>query len=287
MTDIPFVKAHGLGNDFLLVEEAALVGRPPHALAAAICDRHTGAGADGLVSLAPAGPGRWQFHIFNSDGGEAGLSGNAMRCAAAWLASRLPSAEPGLVLTLETRVGPKRQTFLGRRGDSWLFQSEIVRPDFTPEKIPFHPPKPASVPALNFPLPVGDETLLVTPLWMGNPQCIVFVDNFEEIDWRGLGPEIERHPFFPERANAGFVRVLAPDAIEARFWERGAGHTLASGTGSCACAVAAAQHGRTGREITVFTEIGQMLVHWREDNDMVELTGPAELVVDGVFHLPD
>lgn len=286
MTDIPIAKAHGLGNDFLLVEESALAGREPGALAAAICNRHTGAGADGLVPLAPAGENRWKFRIFNADGGEAGLSGNAMRCAAAWLVSRLPGAEPGLVITLETRVGAKRQTFLGHRGNESTFRSEIVRPEFTLEKIPFHPPKAVDVPALDFPLPVGDETLHVTPLWMGNPQCILFVDSFNEIDWRGLGPEIEHHPFFPERANAGFVRVVAPDTIEARFWERGAGHTLASGTGSCACAVAAALHGKTGRNVTVITEIGRMRVHWREDDDLVELTGPAELVFDGVFHLP-
>jgi diaminopimelate epimerase len=287
MTDIPFAKAHGLGNDFLLLDESALDGRPPAALAEAMCHRHTGAGADGLVPLASAGPGRWKFRIFNADGGEAGLSGNAMRCAAAWLVSRLPSAEPGLVLTLETRVGPKRQTFLGCRENEWNFQSEIARPDFTLEKIPFRPPQPVAPPALDFPLPVGDETLRVTPLWMGNPQCVVFVDGFNEIDWRGLGPEIEHHLFFPECANAGFVRVLAPDSIEARFWERGAGHTLSSGTGSCACAVAAALHGKTGRKVTVFTEIGQMQVHWREDDDVVELAGPAELVFEGVFHLPD
>ncbi|HVB99975.1 MAG TPA: diaminopimelate epimerase [Candidatus Dormibacteraeota bacterium] len=287
MTDISFTKAHALGNDFLLVEEAALGGRSPGELAIRICDRHTGAGADGLVPLAPAGPGRWKFRIFNADGGEAGLSGNAMRCASAWLASRTASAEPGLQLTLETQVGAKRQTLLGRRGNAWLFQGEIARPEFAPEMIPFHPPKVPGVPAVDFPLPVGDETIHVTPLWMGNPQCIVFVDSFDTIDWRGLGPEIEHHPFFPERANAGFVHVISAQVIEARFWERGVGHTLASGTGTCACAVAAALHGKTDRNITVFTEIGQAEVHWREDDDVVELTGPAELVFDGIYHLPD
>lgn len=287
MRDIPFTKAHALGNDFLLVEEAAHGGRSPGDLARAICHRHTGAGADGLVPLAPLGPDRWRFRIFNADGGEAGLSGNAMRCAAAWLVSRLPSAQPGFALTLDTQVGPKRQIFLGRRGNEWLFRSEIVRPEFTAAKIPFRPPKPPSIPILDFPLPAGDETLPATILWMGNPQCILFVDNFSEIDWRGLGPEIEHHPYFPERANAGFVRAIGPSEIEARFWERGAGHTLASGTGSCACAVAAAIHGRTGRDVTVHTELGHMEVHWREADDVVELTGPAELVAGGVFHLPD
>ncbi len=287
MAEIRFAKAHGLGNDFLMIEESALTGRDPAALARAICDRHTGVGADGLTPLAPLGERRSKFRIFNADGSEAELSGNAMRCAALWLASREPSPEPGLVLTLETRVGPKRHVFLGRDGARWLFRSEIVHPSFEPEKIPFHPPKPVAAPATDYPLPLGDDVLRVTPLWMGNPQCIVLVENWHDPDWLALGREIERHPFFPERVNAGFVRVLGPDRIEVRFWERGAGHTLSSGTGSCACAVAAAINGKTGRRVAVQTEIGELQVHWRESDDVVELTGPAELVAEGVFHWAD
>ncbi len=293
MSEIRFVKAHGLGNDFLLIEEAALAGRSPSAVARKICERHTGVGADGIVTLAPAGspdpgspdPGepRWKFRIFNADGSEAGLSGNAMRCAAAWLVSRRNSPAPGLELTLETRVGPKRHIYRGRHGSEYIFQGEIERPVFTAEKIPFRPPKPAAEPATEFPLPIGDDLLPVTPLWMGNPQCIALVDDLRQADWKALGAEIENHPFFPERANAGFVQVIGPDRIEVRFWERGVGHTLASGTGACSSAVAAAINGKTGRRVTVATEMGEMEVHWRESDDVVELVGPAELTAEGAF----
>jgi diaminopimelate epimerase len=287
MAEIRFAKAHGLGNDFLVIEESALGGRSPAEVAPVICDRHTGVGADGIVPLAPAGDDTWKFRIFNADGSEAELSGNAMRCAATYLVSRRKSPEPGLAIFLDTLVGRKRHVFRGRRGNEWIFQSEIIRPVFAPEKIGFRPPKPVTEPVTDFPLPVGDEVLPVTLLWMGNPQCIALVDDLDAIDWRGLGPDIERHPFFPQRINAGFVHVLAPDRIKARFWERGVGHTLASGTGSSACAVAAAVNGKTGRAVTVVTELGEMQVHWREDDDVVELVGPAELVVEGVFYLAD
>jgi diaminopimelate epimerase len=287
MAEIRFAKLHGLGNDYLVIEEEALGGRSAGEVTRAICRRHTGVGADGIALLARAGEKRWKFRIFNADGGEADLSGNAMRCAAAWLASGMNAQEPGLELVLDTRVGPKRHILRGRRGSEYIFQSEIVQPVFKAEKIPFRPPRPAAEPAMEYPLPIGDELLPVTPLWMGNPQCIALVEDLRQIDWLGLGPEIEHHPFFPERANAGFVRVVAPDRIEARFWERGAGHTLASGTGSSACAVAAALNGKTGRRVTVMTELGEMEVHWREADDVVELTGPAERTAEGVFYLAD
>lgn len=287
MAEIRFAKAHGLGNDFLVMEESALGGRPAGEVARAICARHTGVGADGIAPLARLDERRWRFRIFNADGSEAELSGNAMRCAVTWIVSRMASAAPGMELTLETRVGPKRHVFRGRRGAEYVFESEIIRPEFSATKIPFRPPKPAAEPAVEYPLPVGDEILPVTPLWVGNPQCIALVENLRAIDWLGLGPEIENHPYFPERVNAGFVRVVAPDRIEARFWERGVGHTLASGTGSSACAVAAALNGKTGRRVTVVTELGEMEVHWRESDDVVELVGPAELTAEGVFYMAD
>lgn len=284
MTEIRFAKLHGLGNDYLVIEESALGGRAPGEVTKAICHRHTGVGADGIALLAPAGENRWRFRIFNADGGEAGLSGNAMRCAVTWLASRTGGIEPGFTFTLETRVGEKRHIFRGRRGSEYIFQSEIVRPSFSAEKIPFRPPEPVGEPATGYPLPIGGETLPVTPLWMGNPQCIALVEDLRQIDWMRLGPQIEHHAYFPERTNAGFVQVLARDRIEARFWERGVGHTSASGTGSSACAMAAAVNGKTGRRVTVVTELGEMQVHWREADDVVELTGPAELTAEGTFY---
>lgn len=287
MAKIRFAKAHGLGNDYLVIEERELGGRSPGNVARAICERHTGVGADGIATLAAVGEKRWKFRIFNADGSEADLSGNAMRCAVTWLVSGMTAPAEGLELILETRVGPKRHIFHGRRGSEYIFESEIIRPVFSAAKLPFRPPKPVAEPATEFPLPIGDEILPVTPLWVGNPQCITIVDDLRAIDWLGLAPEIEHHPFFPERVNAGFVRVVAPDRIEARFWERGVGHTLASGTGSSACAVAAVVNGKTGRRVTVETELGEFQAHWRETDDVVELVGPAELTAEGVFYLAD
>jgi len=279
---IPFSKAHGLGNDFLLVEQRSLGECLPEVLAQRMCDRHTGAGADGLVVLGPSSLADASFRIFNADGSEAGLSGNALRCAAASLLSR--NAEPAQRIVLETRVGVREMFFLGKQENEWILRAEIGRPSFAAADVPFRPPQPVSEPITNYPLPVGDTTVQATVLSMGNPQCILLVEDFESLDWMGLGAELERYAYFPDRANIGFVRAVSQDRIEARFWERGAGHTLASGTGSCACAVATNLARKTGRRVRVSLERGEMEVNWRQDG-MVELTGPAVLTVSGTFFL--
>jgi len=302
---IAFAKAHGLGNDFLLVERTAIGTADPAELALRLCDHHTGLGADGLVVLGPSAKAAATFRIYNSDGSEAMLSGNALRCAAAWLLARgslcadsgssAGKADPSPYavaavserMVLETRVGLRELVFLRRHAGQWIFRAEMGRPSFAASDVPFRPPSSnlaAGKPITDFPLPVGDEMVRATILSMGNPQCILFVDDWALLDWQGLGAEVERHPFFPDRTNVGFVRVLAPDRIETRFWERGAGHTLASGTGSCACAVAAHLAGKSGRGVTAVVERGEMEVNWRED-DIVELTGPAEIVAEGYFQL--
>lgn len=277
---IPFAKAHGLGNDFLLVEQGSLGRTAPGELAALMCNRHTGVGADGLVVLGASITSDSIFHIYNSDGSEAGLSGNALRCAAAWLLSK--SKGPKSRIALETPVGIREIHFLENRDNEWSLRAEIGHPSFAAVDIPFRPPKPAREPITNFPLPVGDTTVSATILWMGNPQCIILIEDFADLDWIGLGADLERHPYFPDRANIGFVRVDSSERIEARFWERGAGHTLASGTGSCASAIASHLAGKTGRRVHVALECGELEVNWREDG-MVELTGPAVITVEGVF----
>lgn len=294
LRSIPFAKVHACGNDFLLVEKAALTGAPGE-LARRMCHRHTGVGGDGLVTLAPLATAAAEFRIFNSDGSEATLSGNALRCAAAWLFSqgRAKAGAPGSAeqIVLDTRVGLRTLHFLGRDGAAWSFRAEMGAPRFAAEDVPFAPPSrvtggaPLPVPLVGVELPVNAAAcgkVRATILHMGNPQCIVLVDDFAAQDWRALGEELERHRWFPDRANIGFVRVLNPETIEARFWERGAGHTLASGTGSCACAVASHMNGRSGRRVRVRLEQGEMDVEWREDGG-VELTGTAVIVCTGEY----
>ena len=281
---VRFTKAHGLGNDFLLVDADEVADLPPDLLAREICDRYTGVGADGLVVLSPSSTADATFRIYNSDGSEATLSGNAVRCAAALLMLRAERAGQKTAprIRLETRVGARTLHFLERRGPEWIFRTDIGKPGFAALGVPFRPPTAPREPILDFPLPVGDVIIPVTVLSMGNPQCMVILPPESTLNWMAVGPDIERHPFFPNRTNVGFVRILANDQIEARFWERGAGHTLASGTGSCACAVAAHLAGKTGRRVRVHLERGVLEVHWRDD-DMVELTGPAEIVAEGDF----
>jgi diaminopimelate epimerase len=281
MTSIPFAKAHGLGNDFLIVEESAIAGRDPARFAMTICDRHSGVGADGIVILGRTAGADASFRIYNADGSEATLSGNALRCAGAWLVRK--AENPG-TLTLETRLGPRSIHFLRRERDAVIFRTEIGAPSFAAKDVPFAPPDPATEPIVAYPLPVDDAAVPATILHMGNPQCILFVENWSAVDWMGLGRILERHASFPDRANIGFVRAVDSQNIEARFWERGAGHTLASGTGSCACAVAANLAGKCGREVRVHLERGEMEVHWRDDG-IVELTGPAVIAAEGHFFL--
>jgi len=271
-----------LGNDFLLIEQRSMGGSTPAELAVRMCDRHTGAGADGLVVLGPSSTTHASFRIYNADGSEAGLSGNALRCAAAWLLSR--SGNPAERVALDTRVGIRELFFLKKEESEWFLRAEIGRPSFAALDVPFRPPKPAREPIVGYALPVGDTSVSATILSMGNPQCILLVDEFDSLDWMGLGAALERHAYFPDRANIGFVRVASAERIEARFWERGAGHTLASGTGSCACAVAAHLAGKTGRQVRVALERGELEVNWREDG-MAELTGPAVISVEGTFFL--
>jgi diaminopimelate epimerase len=291
---IPFAKAHALGNDFLLVEESLLSAPDAGAVARRACDRNSGIGADGLVLLgAIAGlPWRVSFRIFNADGSEAGISGNALRCAAAWLLARdcsqrgtieVPRADSNQVIEFETRAGLRKLFFLCRQGNEWIFRAEMGSPGLTAAQVPFRPPRPPREPVINYRLPVADETIEVTVLSIGNPQCIIFVEDFDSLDWKALGAEIECHAYFPERTNVGFARVLSREQLEARFWERGAGYTLASGTGSCACAVAAHLIGKTDRKVTVLVERGQMEVDWRADG-VAELTGPAEIIAEGILY---
>ncbi len=281
MSAIPFAKAHGVGNDFLLLDERELGGRDVARLALTICDRHCGIGADGVVILGAAPGVDATFRIYNADGSEATLSGNALRCAAAWLARE--AAQPA-TLSFETRMGRRLVHFLRREGSAAVFRTEIGVPSFGARDVPFHPAEPPSEPIVDFPLPAGDSAVSATVLHMGNPQCIVFVESWASVNWMGLGKIIERHPYFPDRTNVGFVRVVDRSTVEVRFWERGVGHTLASGTGSCACAVAANLAGKCGRRVGVQLERGQMDVNWREDG-VVELTGPAVIVAEGQFRL--
>lgn len=293
---IPFAKLHGLGNDFVVTGVGGWDARERkrlrvetkrssdgflRQLAAEICDRHTGVGADGLLLLAPpvnAGNDA-QIRFFNSDGGEAEMSGNGIRCAGAFLLGAGGYKSP---LKIETKAGVKTLNAVGTGGGgSWTFRVGMGNPIFAPEMIPFRA-RGVSTPIVGYELELKNGTQRVTVTSMGNPHCSLFVESFDDLNWSELGREIESHPLFPKRTNVEFIRVISRGEIEVRFWERGAGMTASSGTGSCAAAVAASLNGLVSRKVRVRTMGGVLRVEWPEGGE-VFLTGPAKWIAEGVY----
>jgi diaminopimelate epimerase len=265
---IPFTKAHGAKNDFLFTwrgDAPDPAARDHAVLARAICDRHTGIGADGwmLVDRASDAEAEGTIQLYNSDGSLAEMSGNGTRCAAAFL---IRAGQAAGVVRVRTGAGVKSLRLLARRALGFEFEMNMGKPEVT---------------AANFPLPTAGGLRDVTLLWVGNPQCAVPVEHFD-FDWRALGAEIERHEHFPNRTNVSFVKAVDEHTIEVRFWERGAGETMSSGTGSTGAAAMAASRGWVNSPVRVLTPAGP--IDLRFDGD-VYLTGPAEIVAEGEFLL--
>jgi diaminopimelate epimerase len=263
---VPFTKAHGAKNDFLFTwrKDAPDPASSDHAaLARAICDRHTGIGADGwmLVDGPCDADAEGAIQLYNSDGSPAEMSGNGTRCAAAFLI-RHGHAEP--LVRVRTGAGVKTLHLLKRRELEFEFEMNMGRPELT---------------AVSFPLELPWGPRDVTLLQVGNPQCAAPVEHFD-FDWRALGAEIERHPHFPNRTNVSFVKAVDEHTIEVRFWERGAGETMSSGTGSTGAAAMAVARGWVSSPVRVLTPAGP--IDLRFDGD-VYLTGPAEIVAEGEF----
>jgi len=275
-----FTKFHGFGNDYLVIESNQFEDQEHGTFAQRICNRHYGAGGDGIALVGPPPTDEADFHvrIFNPDGSEAGLSGNGTRCAAAYLYySKLWG---GQQLRLSTRSGVKRYYLRQQAAPgSYLFDSELGQPRFDSASIPISTAEPLER-VMDYPLSLGDTVFSVTAVQMGNPNCILFVDDFDSIDWRRIGKTIETHQQFPDRTNVVFVRVVDQNTIELRIWERGVGETTASGTCSCAAAVAAMAHGKTSRNVKVLMPGGEAEIRWRDDGEVV-LTGSAEVVYSG------
>lgn len=273
-----FTKFHGLGNDYLVIEAAQLGGVDDLGeFARRICNRHYGAGGDGIaiISKSQTGDADFTCRIFNPDGSEAGLSGNGTRCAVAYLyyAGLWSKNE----LRLSTKSGLKRYFQRGQTGPGkFLFESELGQPKFDSPSIPMSI-APALEQVIGYVLPVNGEPVIITAMQMGNPNCCIFVDDFDELNWRRLGKAIETHPQFPDRTNVVFVRVVERKLIELRIWERGVGETTASGTCSCAGAVAAMINEKADRDVRVVMKGGEVRIHWRPDGEVV-ITGTAELV---------
>jgi diaminopimelate epimerase len=264
--NIPFTKAHGARNDFLLTWERDAPGpggRP--AIARAICDRHAGVGADGWMLVSPPSDAEADgaIQLYNSDGSMAEISGNGTRCAAAFLIQHGYAAG---AVRVRTGAGVKTLRLLRRANLEFEFEMDMGTPEITAER---------------YQLPLSTGPRDVTLLWVGNPQCAVPVTDFD-FDWRAMGAGIERHPHFPNRTNVSFVKPMDEHSIDVRFWERGAGETMSSGTGSTGAAAMAVARGMAKSPVRVLTPAGPLDVRLAAS---VYLTGPAALIAEGEFLL--
>jgi diaminopimelate epimerase len=270
---VPFRKMHGLGNDFVVLDARARPLPITPARAAAIADRRFGVGCDQFIVLEPPPPGADVFmRIRNPDGSEAGACGNATRCIASLVADER-KADRIVVRTIAGDLPVERLP-----GGLW-------RADMGPARLGWADvPLAHEADTLHLPLalgPVADPAACS----MGNPHATFFVDDLDALDIPALGPALERHPIFPDRANIGFAQVLSPDHIRLVMWERGAGMTLACGSGACATIVNAARRGLTGRRARITMPGGDLEMEWREADGHVLMTGPVATAFTGALDL--
>lgn len=275
-----FSKWHGQGNDFVIVNGFQEKLNDYRQAAIAVCDRHFGIGADGLVILLPAATADADFkiRIFNSDGSEAEMCGNATRCIARYVYENGLSEKTSL--TLETLAGYIKPEIVFEAGQIKTICVDMGAPRLQRSEIPMAGPDDSQ--AVNIPLEAAGGTYGITCVSMGNPHCVVFVDDITAVDLSAIGPVIETHSLFPRKTNVEFVQVLSSDKVRMRVWERGAGVTLACGTGASATLVASVLNGKTDRAITVNLDGGDLFVEWREDNH-IYMSGPAIEVFRGSY----
>ena len=270
-----FTKMEGLGNDYLYINTFQERVADPAALSVRLSDRHRGVGADGLVLIGPSGIADFSMRIFNADGSESEMCGNAARCVARYVTER------GLwdrdSLTLETGGVARRIEIRREEGRFVSARVDMGRPVLSPAAIPVHLPGAA---VMGLSLPWGEETLPVHCVSMGNPHCVLFVEEADTAPVTTLGPLLERHPSFPNRINVEFAQIVGWDAIRLRVWERGSGETQACGSGACAALVAGAITGRCGRSAVVTLPGGDLTVIWQPDGHVTQ-EGPAAFVFEG------
>ncbi len=276
MKPLPFTKMHGAGNDFVVLDALVQELPPLEPLAAPLCDRHFGIGADQLLVVRPSRAADFRMEIFNADGSQVEMCANGIRCLYKYLRDRgyTEADEIGV----ETLSGVVRPRWAGEG----RVEVDMGRPVLEPAKIPTTLGR-GEGPVLDVPLEVDGETLVVSSVSMGNPHAVIVVDDPDAAPVERLGPLIERHPAFPNRVNVEFVTTPARGRIRQRTWERGTGETLACGSGACAAAVVSMLRDATHRKLLVELRGGELEIAWPGGDAHVLMTGPAAEVYTGVF----
>ncbi|MCL1829390.1 MAG: diaminopimelate epimerase [Oscillospiraceae bacterium] len=277
---LDFTKMHGCGNDYIFIDCFDLEIKSPESLSVLLSDRHKGVGGDGLVLIMRSDTTDAKMRMFNIDGSEAGMCGNAVRCVAKYLFEN--GAARKNRLRIETRSGVKELLPYVENDTVTSVTVNMGRAELRPEKIPVDLPGES---VISKPVTVGGEEYIITCVSLGNPHAVVFCRDTDKLDLRGIGPLFENDRLFPERVNAEFAELVGKNRLKARVWERGSGETQACGTGACACAAAAVLNGYCDKDkdIEVLLPGGELMV--RCTDEAVFLTGDCVKVFEGTIEV--
>lgn len=271
-----FTKMHGIGNDYIYVNCFEESVADPREMAILMSKPHFGVGADGLVLLEPSDTADFGMRIFNADGSEAQMCGNASRCIGKYVYERGMTNKTEIILRTLSGLRPLKLTV--DNGKVSKVRVDMGTPELNPRLIPVDLPGEM---VLDHRIQAAGHTYQITCVSMGNPHAVIFVEEPDLINLPAVGPAIENHSLFPQRTNVEFVKVIRRDLIQMRVWERGSGETMACGTGACASLVASVLRGRADRQATLTLLGGDLTVEWSAGDNHVYQEGPAEFVFDG------
>ena len=273
-----FTKMQGLGNDYVYVNCFQEKIENPSELSIKVSDRHFGIGADGLILIKPSDVADFEMEMYNADGSQGAMCGNGIRCVAKYV------YDYGLTdktsITVNTKSGIKYLDLTIENGKAVQIRVNMGAPILEASRIPVVSSKER---VINEPVIVDGKEYHITAVSMGNPHAVTYIDDVKGLEIEKIGPKFENHEMFPDRVNTEFVKVLDSHTVEMRVWERGSGETLACGTGACAVAVASILNGLTEEEVTVKLLGGDLKIRWDRKENLVYMTGPAEVVFDGEF----
>ena len=275
-----FTKMQGIGNDYVYVNCFQETVKDPAKTARIVSDRHFGVGSDGLILIKPSEKADFEMDMYNADGSRGAMCGNGIRCVAKYV------YDYGLTdktrITVDTASGVKTLELQVENGKAVRVKVDMGAPILEPERIPVKSEKER---VMDAPVSVGGAEYRMTCVSMGNPHCVVPVEDVDGLEIEKIGPLFENHPMFPDRVNTEFIRVLDRNTVQMRVWERGAGETWACGTGACAVAVACALNGWTEEKVLVKLRGGDLEIFWDRDKNTVFMTGPAAVVFEGEIDL--
>ena len=271
-----FTKMQGIGNDYVYVNCLEEKVDHPEELAKLVSDRHFGIGSDGLILIKPSEVADFEMAMYNADGSRGEMCGNGIRCVAKYVYDR------GLTdkthISIETLAGIKYLELTVEKGQVSQVRVDMGEPELLAEKIPVISQQEK---VIDVPITAGEKEYRMTCVSMGNPHCVVFMEDVEHLEIEKVGPLFENHELFPKRINTEFVKVIDRKTLQMRVWERGSGETLACGTGACATAVAAMLSGFCEDEVQIHLLGGDLTIEWNKESNHVFMTGPAEIVFDG------